>query len=184
MPNVRAARFIVPMVMAALLVAACQQDSSQSSTYKTSTKRKGAPVVKKGPSAQQQTAGMVTAASPGHSNIPLSLKFDLEDRPAVGHALEIEIALLPQLSATAGTLQIADSAGIDVAAAAAQTDIPAIEPDQVYRSKILVTPNREGVLFLNIVVSVKHDEQTDSRSFSIPIIVSPAEQVAAVPPAH
>jgi len=34
-----------------------------------------------------------------------------------------------------------------------------------------VTPMADGVLLLSLTVSLKHDEMTESRAFSIPLIV-------------
>ena len=52
-----------------------------------------------------------------------------------------------------------------------QFDLPAVEAGQVYRQTVKVTPSAEGVLLLNLTVSLKHDEMTDQRAFSIPLIV-------------
>jgi hypothetical protein len=34
-----------------------------------------------------------------------------------------------------------------------------------------VTPTADGVLLLGLTVSLKHDDMTESRAFSIPLIV-------------
>jgi hypothetical protein len=34
-----------------------------------------------------------------------------------------------------------------------------------------VTPNTDGVLLVNLTVSLKHDDVSDSQVFSVPIIV-------------
>jgi hypothetical protein len=41
----------------------------------------------------------------------------------------------------------------------------------VYRQTVKVTPTVAGVLLLGLTISLKHDEQTESRAFSIPVIV-------------
>jgi hypothetical protein len=41
----------------------------------------------------------------------------------------------------------------------------------VYRQSIQVTPTADGVLLLSLAISLKHDELTESRVFSIPLIV-------------
>ena len=38
----------------------------------------------------------------------------------------------------------------------------------MYRQSVKVTPTAEGVLLLGLTVSLKHDEMTESRVFSIP----------------
>jgi hypothetical protein len=34
-----------------------------------------------------------------------------------------------------------------------------------------MTPTTDGVLLVNVTVSLKHDEVTDSKAFSVPVIV-------------
>jgi hypothetical protein len=167
------------MLIALVMAVGCHREAGQTLPWRPAPASKPAPAVKKGPTAEEQTAGMVAASSRAASPVPLALKFDLQSRPAVGHALAIDIALLPRLAASAGTLQINQSAGLDLGAGASEIDIPAIEPDQVYRTRIVVAPNREGVLFLALSVTVKHDEISESRAFSLPIIVQSAAEMAA-----
>src|SRR3974390_1359148 len=68
-------------------------------------------VVKKGPSAQELTVGMVEAASQGASQRPVQLKFDLADRPALGKAVNVNIAVLPQIDATGADIQLTGADG-------------------------------------------------------------------------
>ena len=51
---------------------------------------------------QQLTADMVEAASQGKSQAPVTLKFDLLQRPTVGQPLEVALALLPQIAGGTG----------------------------------------------------------------------------------
>jgi hypothetical protein len=126
---------------------------------------------KKGPSAAELTAGMVDAASQGKAQVPVTLKFDLRQRPLLGQALDINIAVLPQINASAADLQIAGGDGLTVGLPTHQIDLPDVEAGQVYRQSVKVTPTAEGVLLLNLTILLKHDEITESRVFSIPIIV-------------
>lgn len=127
--------------------------------------------VKKGPSAEQLTAGMVEAASQGRSQAPVLLKFDLPQRPALGRPLDINIAVMPQIDASPADVQVAGGDGLTVAAGMDQFNWPAVEAGQVYRQVVTVNPSAAGVLVLNLTISVKHDEMTESRVFSIPLIV-------------
>jgi hypothetical protein len=173
MAGPRVATFLV-----LLMVAGCHDDAGKTVHWPAPV-QKPPPPAKKGPSAQEQTAGMVAAASPGKSALAVAMKFELLSPPAVGQPLAIDIALLPQLSASAGTLQVVESGGMDLAPGAAQVEIPPIEPDQVYRTRLVVTPRREGILFLSMAVTVTHDEITETRAFSLPIIVSGAAAITA-----
>jgi hypothetical protein len=128
-------------------------------------------VAKKGPSAEELTAGMVEAVSQGKSQLPVKLKFDLKQRPTLGQPLDIGIAVVPQIDAGAAGIQVTGGEGLTVAADANPPDLAELEAGQVYRQSVKVTPTAEGVILLGVTVSLKHDEITESRVFSIPLIV-------------
>jgi len=117
------------------------------------------------------TAGMVEAASQGKSQLPVKLKFELQERPTLGHLLAIDIAVLPQIDGSPAGIQVAGGDGLTLVPGTNQLDLPAVEAGQVYRQSVKVTPTADGVLVLNLTVSLKHDDMTESRAFSIPLIV-------------
>jgi hypothetical protein len=126
--------------------------------------------VKRGPTAGELTAGMVEAASQGKSQLPVDLKFDLQQRPALGQPLDVNIAVVPQIDAGAAQIQIAGD-GFTVAPGTNPIDLPTVAAGEVYRQTVKVTPTVAGVLLLGLTISLKHDELTESRAFSIPVIV-------------
>jgi hypothetical protein len=165
-------RIQVLLLCAVALLSACNQDSgSPAASNAVARPKPKAPVVaKSGPTAAEQTAGMVQAANQGKSQVPVELKFDLGGRPKVGQALEINLALIAQIAASPATIQVSDADGLTLAPGTHQFDIPSAEAGEVYRQTVNVTPNAEGVLLLGVTVSLKHDDVTDQRAFSIPII--------------
>jgi hypothetical protein len=128
-------------------------------------------VVKKGPTPEQLTAGMVEAAGQGKSQLDVKLKFDLLQKPTLGRVLDIDLAVMPQIDANGADLQVTGGDGLAVAPATSQIALAALEAGQVYRQSVKVTPGAEGVLVLGLIISLKHDEMTESRAFSIPLIV-------------
>jgi hypothetical protein len=162
------AQALLLCVVAAL--GACNQDGSAPAASAPQAKSKAQQVQKRGPSAAEQTVGMVEAAVQGKSQAPVDLKFDLPQRPKVGQALEITLALLPQVDAAAASIQVNGGDGVTVPAGATQFEIAAAEAGEVYRQTVSVTPTVEGVLLVGVSISVKHDEVTDTKAFSIPII--------------
>jgi hypothetical protein len=126
--------------------------------------------VKNGPTAGELTAGMVEAATQGKSQLPVDLKFDLQQRPALGQPLDVNIAVVPQIDAGAAQIQIAGD-GFTVAPGTNPIDLPSVAAGEVYRQTVKVTPVTAGVLLLGLTISLKHDELTESRAFSIPVIV-------------
>jgi hypothetical protein len=154
------------------LLGACHKDSGSGDAANSAPQAKiKAPVVaKSGPTAAEQTAGMVEAAVQGKSALPAELKFDLPQRPKVGQTQQVDLALIAQVPGNPATIQVSGADGLSVDPAASQLDIPATEAGEVYRHTVNITPTAEGVLLLGVKVSLKHDEVTDAKSFSIPII--------------
>jgi hypothetical protein len=171
------ARILLLCAIAALT--ACHGDSGQSAAGKRAARAHAPVLAKKGPTPQELTVGMVEAVTQGKSQVPVELKFDVLQRPAMGKALEIAIALMPQISAEQATIRVMGSDGLEVPPDQRQIDIASVEAAEVYRSTVSVTPTADGVLFLGFTVTLNHDEITESRTFAIPIIVGPAEGVAA-----
>jgi hypothetical protein len=156
------------MLGTAAIVSACHGDSGTPAAPNPHLNTSVA--AKKGPSAEELTAGMVEAASQGKSQLPVQLKFDLPQRPTLGQAFDINIAILPQIDADLVGIQVSGGDGLSAAVSAAQIETP-IEAGQVYRQSVKATATTDGVLLLNLTVSLKHDDMTESRAFSIPLIV-------------
>jgi hypothetical protein len=153
------------------LLAACDRDKG--STPATAPVATSSKVVdtQRGPTAKEQTVGMVEAVTVGKSTAPVAVKFDVKARPTVGQPLEVVLAIMPQVAADPVVLTLTDSPGLQLAAGNPSNDIAAAQPDQVYRQTVTLTPTAEGVHLLGFTVSLKHDEITESRTFSVPIIV-------------
>jgi len=165
----KTARVLILCTMAA--VSACHKDAGAPPPPAPAPRVSVPVAVKKGPSAAELTADMVEAASQGKSQLPVQLKFDLKQRPMLGQALDIDIAVMPQIDASPANIQVSGGDGLTVAPGTGQIDLPAIEAGQVYRQSVKVTPTADGLLLLSLTVSLKHDETTESRAFSIPLIV-------------
>jgi len=163
------------------LLAACHRDSSQPAEAKPAAKPRAPVAAQRGPSPEEITKGMVEAASQGKSRLPVALKFDLPQRPTVGQPLEIAIAVIPQIPASPATIDVSASEGLKIADGSSRLEIPSVEPARVYRRAIKVTPTSEGVLFVSLTVNLTHDETTDSRAFSVPIIAAAPAAGAQTP---
>ena len=170
--TMRTASIPILLLCAVAALSACNRDSSPAPADNAATraKPKAPSPAKAGPTAAEQTAGMVQAATQGKSQLPVELKFDLGARPKVGQVLEINLALIAQIPANSITLQANGSGDLTVAPEVTQIDIPAEEADGVYRQTLKVTPNAEGVSLVGVTVSLKHDDISEQRVFSIPII--------------
>lgn len=102
----------------------------------------------------------------------VQVKFELGARPEVGQPLEVDLVIVPVV----GTLeqisgQVRGEDGLDVmsGAAIAATDKPVLGTP--IRHHLSVLPRRDGVFVLSIVIAIQAGAQTESQTFSIPIIV-------------
>jgi hypothetical protein len=167
----RTAAAVVAAILAAASLVGCGQDAKTPAITPATPHFKPAAPVKKGPSADELTAGMATAPTLGKSPLPFDLKFELADRPKIGQALEINLALVPQVAGGPAAVRVGGTDGLDAAQGDNQFEVAEVEAGEVYRHTIRVTPTAEGVLLVNITVSLKHDEVDESKVFSVPVIV-------------
>jgi hypothetical protein len=163
------------------LLSACHGDEQPASKAAPAPARRAPVAVQRAPTAGESTVGMVEAASQGKSQMPVSLKFDLLSRPVAGQPLEVAIALLSQIAGGPATIDVTGSEGVQLSSGDNQIAFATVEPEQVYRHSITVTPTAEGVSFVSLNVTLKHDEMTESRVFSVPLIVAAADTAAPRP---
>ena len=157
---------------ALVLAAGCQRESGDAQRPNPAVRKKAPVAAQRGPTAEELTAGMVEAATQGKSQTPVGLKFDLLTRPVQGEPLEIAVALLPGEPADPATVEVSGPESLQVPAADSKFEFASVEPAQVYRRSIRLTPTAEGVFLLTLTVNLKHDQLADTRVFSVPIIVA------------
>jgi len=159
------------LLFAAASLSACHKDGGGAGAPAPQLKPDAPVAPKQGPTAAERTAGMVQAPAQGKSALPVELKFELTKRPKVGQALDINLVLMPQIDASPAVIRVTGGDGLTVLPeAAAEFNIPAAAAGEIYRHTVSVTPDAEGVLLLGVSVSLKHDENTDLKAFSVPII--------------
>jgi hypothetical protein len=162
-----------------VLLAGCQRESGgDAKNSKPAAQHKSPVAVQRGPTSAELTAGMVEAATQGRSQAPVALKFDVQRKPVLGEPLEIALALLPGEAAEPATVEVSGPDGLQVPASQSKFEFASVEPSEVYRRSITLTPTAEGVFLLTFTVNLQHDQMADSRVFSVPVIVS-----AGAPPA-
>jgi len=152
-------------------LAGCGQDPKTPASSAAAPHIKAPAAAKKGPTAEELTAGMAAAPSVGKSVLPVEVKFELADRPKIGQMLEINLALVPQIAGGPATVQVSGDDGLDATQSDNQFEIAEVEAGEVYRHTVRMTPTADGVLLVNLTVSLKHDEVSDSQVFSVPVIV-------------
>lgn len=123
-------------------------------------------------SAAEQIATMVQAPTSGKATAPIQLRYELAQRPVAGQTTELSLALLASVAAQSVTLHFGDSPGL-VFPDPADLSFGAVVPDTVYRQAVKLSAPAEGVYFIAATATITHDSTVETRSYSIPIIVSP-----------
>jgi hypothetical protein len=98
-------------LIAAVLLAGCHGEPKQAPAV-TAAPAAVAPVVKRGPTPEELTVGMVEAVTSGKSTAAVTVKFDLPQRPAVGKRFDVVIAVLPQTAARPALVPVLGSQGL------------------------------------------------------------------------
>jgi hypothetical protein len=153
-----------------LVLAACG-GSKQVGTADQLAAKNAAAAKQHSSTSAEQTATMVQAPTSGKATAPMQLKFELAERPVAGQTIDMGLALMVTVPAQSVTLHLADAAGI-VYADAADRPLGAVVPDTVYRQDIKLSAAAEGVYFVGVTAIMSRDTLTETRNFSIPIIVS------------
>ena len=158
-------------ILGTVLLAACHGDASNAPLAPARPVVKKAAVLGPGPSAAELTAGMVEAVTVGKSTLPVDVKYELARAPVIGQAFDVTIALMPHIEADPAVLVVTGSDALLLSPGSGPVEIPTVEPAQVYRLTVTLTPAVDGVQLLALKVSLKHDDAVETREFSIPIIV-------------
>jgi hypothetical protein len=158
---------------AMFILAACNGDRHQEAAKALAAKNAAA-AKQHTATAAEQTASMVEAPTTGKATAPLQLKFELPERPVAGRPFVVNLALIAGIAAQSATLQFGDSAGL-VVADAADRALGAVVPDTPYRQDATLSAAADGVYFLGLTATLKHEDTVETRAYSIPIIVAARE---------
>ncbi|MDP9064790.1 MAG: hypothetical protein M3O06_02860 [Pseudomonadota bacterium] len=166
------------LIILGLVLSGCHGDN-RSGAADGAASLAGAPAAaKRGPTVGKQTAGMIEAVTNGKSTVPVGAKFELTTRPVIGQPLDMQIAILPQIPAMA-TVTFTAAEGLRLDPGAVPINLAAVEAGQVYRVSVTATPLAQGVHSLGFEVLLTHGEARETRSFSIPVIVTETAPPAA-----
>ena len=174
-------RAYVLTVLASLAVA-CGGGDEKSAADKT------APVDAAGKASQQAAAkaavddGLANAVAVGKTAAAVDLKYNLTARPAIGQPFEVELVFVPRVAADALEVQATGMPGLVVAGGAA-AKFDQVVADEKYAAKVLLQVAEPGLYYVGITAKLVNKVQTDSRTFSVPIVVGQLPAVEKPAPA-
>ncbi len=181
----KSARALASGCLAAMLLAACT-DSKDSSDATAAGSAMTDSAVADREKADAQT-NLVAAVTTGKPGAPISLKFEIPKRPAVGEPLSIDVLVTPEAAGITGLQVIFQSNdGLQVRSGGELTSSTLLEAGQPIMHTVVVTPLREGIFYLS-VVAVAEGSESQARTFAIPLVVGDAAALQprkpALPPA-
>jgi hypothetical protein len=114
--------------------------------------------------------GLANAVAVGKTAAAVDLKYNLAARPALGQPFELELVLLPRIAADTLEVQATGMPGLVVAGGAA-AKFDQVVPDEKYAAKVLLQVTEAGLYYVGVTAKLVNKVQTDSRTFSVPVVV-------------
>ena len=151
---------------------------------------KAAPAVAAGDVSKQAVAaeakaaddGLANAVAVGKTAAAVDLKYDLAVRPALGQPFEVELVFVPRMAADVLEVQASGMPGL-VVAGGADAKFDQVVANEKYAAKVLLQVTEPGVYYVGVTAKLVSKVQTDSRTFSVPIIVGELPAVEKPAPA-
>ncbi len=167
-PTLTRALRLVAFVFLIAVQAGCGGGSDDSDH--AASKAKDKPAARKpapGPTGDDALANAVVV---GKAVAPVMLKYDLAAKPAVGQPFEISLTFLPRQAADALEAEITGMPGLTVVTGGT-AHFESVEHNGRYVSKVLANADAEGLYYVGVVAKMVSKVQTETRAFSVPIVV-------------
>jgi hypothetical protein len=126
--------------------------------------------------------GLANAVAVGKTAAAVDLKYNIAARPAIGQPFEVELVLLPRMAADALEVQATGMPGL-VVAGGADAKFDQVVAGEKYAAKVLLQVTEPGLYYVGVTAKLVNKVQTDSRTFSVPVVVGELPAVEKATPA-
>jgi hypothetical protein len=146
---------------------------------KSAADKAAAPTDAAGKASQQAAAaaakaaaddGLANAVAVGKTAAAVDLKYNIAARPALGQPFEVELVLLPRVAADTLEVQATGMPGL-VVAGGADAKFSQVVAGEKYAAKVLLQVSEPGLYYVGVTAKLVNKVQTDSRTFSVPVVV-------------
>jgi hypothetical protein len=114
--------------------------------------------------------GLANAVAVGKTAAAVDLKYNLAARPAIGQPFEVELVLLPRVAADTLEVQATGMPGL-VVAGGAEAKFNQVVAGEKYAAKVLLQVTEPGLYYVGVTAKLVNKVQTDSRTFSVPVVI-------------
>lgn len=158
---------------------------------KSAADKAAAPTDAAGKASQQAAAaaakaaaddGLANAVAVGKTAAAVDLKYNIAARPALGQPFEVELVLLPRVAADTLEVQATGMPGL-VVAGGAEAKFDQVVAGEKYAAKVLLQVTEPGLYYVGVTAKLVNKVQTDSRTFSVPVVVGQLPAVEKPAPA-
>jgi hypothetical protein len=172
------------LTVLATLAMACGGGDEKAAAEKAAPAVAAGDVSKQAVAAEAKAAddGLANAVAVGKTAAAVDLKYDLAARPGLGQPFEVELVFVPRVAADALEVQASGMPGL-VVAGGADAKFDQVVANEKYAAKVLLQVTEPGVYYVGVTAKLVSKVQTDSRTFSVPIIVGELPAVQKPAPA-
>jgi hypothetical protein len=171
---------VLALVVLALVQGGCggnDADESAEATETTKSTAKKRPQVKPAGGATGDAAidddRLGNAVIVGKSVAPIMLKYDIPTKPQVGTPFEVSLIFLTRQAADALEADVTGMSGLTIASGG-QPRFEGVTAAGRYVAKVLVNADADGLYYIGIVARAVSKVQTETRTFSVPVVVGTA----------
>ncbi len=127
-------------------------------------------------SASSASADMVSAVVLGKTDVPVSVQFDLRQRPEVGQPAELDLLITPSapLERVMTSFHAGEGLTLRGGSAPAVEDRP--EPGVPIRHTLTIVAQQDGIFYVDATVLADLGTGTLAHTFTIPVIAGAGAQ--------
>jgi hypothetical protein len=180
-----AARSLAAIALAGLLAAGCGK--SEEKTAAAAKKAEAASAAKVVQAADEAAAAeakkyehMANAVVTSKSAAAVDLKYDVLAKPEVGQTFDVELNFLARLPADSLEVEIGDMPGLTIVGERT-LKFAKVGTHEPQKATVQVRADAAGLYYLSVIAKMITQVQTESRAFSVPVVVGTMPAAAQKP---
>ena len=110
-------------------------------------------------------------SSPGKTSAPIVIEHEIEGVMAVGQTIRVNLKVVPRVSVEALTLRLTADPALQIVSPDSQETFNNVAANSTITKTVEVSPQSEGLFYLNVFVQISWNGKPSSRAYSIPVPV-------------
>ena len=171
-------------LLAGALVTACGGGKDEAAAVAKAEKAKADTIAAAAApaSADEKHARLASAVVDSKTTAPVDMKYDVLTKPALGQPFEVELTFEARLPADKLETEITEAPGLTIVGEKTAA-FALVEGGQSYVTKVLVQGDNPGLYYIGVTAKMSTKVQTETRAFSIPIVIGDPPSAQKATPA-